>query len=134
MRVYGHYARVLVDLYLNGSFYDDIIVEREDFTFFVGIEYERVPSFCTECQVIGHMLNECKRRKKELDDSKCPRYKPASAPKKGIVGNQTGDPEKEMEVPKSPLQPEVEKEPLREEPERNADPEPEIYSSRGWKQ
>lgn len=60
MRVYGYYARVLVDLDLSGSFYDDIMVEREDFTFFVGIEYEKVPYFCTECQVIGHMLYECR--------------------------------------------------------------------------
>lgn len=33
-RAYGHYARVFVDVNLNGSFYDDIMVEREGFTFF----------------------------------------------------------------------------------------------------
>lgn len=38
--------------------------------FFVGIEYERLPSFCSECQTIGHMTSECRKRNMDLDEEK----------------------------------------------------------------
>lgn len=55
----GHFARVLVDLDLAAPIRDKILVERKDFTFLVGIDYERLPLFCSSCMVIGHSLDNC---------------------------------------------------------------------------
>lgn len=38
-----------------------ILVEREDYVFFVGVEYEKLPEFCANCLNIGHSLANCKR-------------------------------------------------------------------------
>lgn len=38
------------------------MVEREDFAFSVGVEYENLPEFCNVCQNIGHSLSSCKRK------------------------------------------------------------------------
>lgn len=57
---FGHFARVLVDINLADKLHDQILVEREGFAFFVGIEFERLPSFCLHCCMIGHSLGNCK--------------------------------------------------------------------------
>lgn len=56
-----HYARVLVDIELNCKLRDQVLVEREGFAFFVGIEYERLPLCCFFCKSIGHSLSNCKK-------------------------------------------------------------------------
>lgn len=66
---FGHYARVLVDLNLAGRMHDQILVEREGFAFFVGIEIERMPLFCSHCTVIGHSVDQCKFTKKNVAHS-----------------------------------------------------------------
>lgn len=53
-RSFGHYARVLVVIDLKGDLRDKIMVEREDFTFFVYLDFEKLPLFCQSCQIIGH--------------------------------------------------------------------------------
>lgn len=60
-RSLGHYARILVDLDLAGNIRDKILVERKDFAFFVRIEYERLPEFCSSCKMIGHSLGNCRK-------------------------------------------------------------------------
>ncbi|XP_019460141.1 PREDICTED: uncharacterized protein LOC109359901 [Lupinus angustifolius] len=73
-RTFGHFARVLVDVSLKGNIPDQILVEREGYAFFVGIEYENLPDFCSGCQSIGHLLSNC-RRKKDSEVPKKPEKK-----------------------------------------------------------
>ena len=62
-RAFGHYARVLVDLSLAQDLVHRILVERKGFAFFVDIEYENLPDFCTHCECTGHHIDICKRLK-----------------------------------------------------------------------
>jgi hypothetical protein len=49
-------------------------VERKGFTFFVDLDYENLPDFCTHCNMIGHYVENCKNlqaqdhNKKEVDN------------------------------------------------------------------
>lgn len=61
-RVLGHFARVLVDVDLSARLPSEILVERDGYAFFVGIEYERLPDFCTHYQTIGHPLANCNNK------------------------------------------------------------------------
>jgi len=45
-RLYGHYARILVDMDLSKDIFYEIMVEREGFAFPLAIEYEGLPDFC----------------------------------------------------------------------------------------
>lgn len=56
-----HYARVSVDIDLAVILHDQILIERKDFAFFVGIEYERLPLFCSPCKITEHSIDNCKR-------------------------------------------------------------------------
>lgn len=38
-----------------------MLVERDNFAFLVGVTFERLPSFCSYCQSIGHSLAKCKK-------------------------------------------------------------------------
>ena len=59
-RAFRHYARILVDIYLSNRAYDEILVEREGFSFKVEVQYERRPLFSHHCYVIGHNVTTCK--------------------------------------------------------------------------
>lgn len=48
---------------LDSMLRDQILGERNDFAFFVGIDYENLPDFCPGCQVIGHLVANCRKRK-----------------------------------------------------------------------
>ena len=61
-RSFGHYARVLIDLNLNDSLCHRILVERTGYAFFVDIEYENLPDFCSYCKCTGHYYDICKRK------------------------------------------------------------------------
>jgi hypothetical protein len=37
-----------------------MLVERNDFDFYVDVEYEKIPPFCNSCQIIGHSLKNYK--------------------------------------------------------------------------
>ncbi|CAL0321590.1 unnamed protein product [Lupinus luteus] len=55
-RSFGHFARVLVDIDLKSNLPNQILVEREVFAFFVSIEFENLPDFCSGCHSIGHAV------------------------------------------------------------------------------
>lgn len=57
----GHYARILAELDLNKTILYVIMVERDDFVFYVNLEYENLPYFCEKCQLIGHDRSNYKR-------------------------------------------------------------------------
>jgi hypothetical protein len=40
--------------------FDEVMVEREGFTFKIQVVYERLPEFCSHCQIIGHDIHACK--------------------------------------------------------------------------
>jgi hypothetical protein len=61
-RTFGHYARVLVEIDLSKKLYHQILVQREGYSFPVDLKFEKLPSFCSFCQCIGHTLEECTTR------------------------------------------------------------------------
>jgi hypothetical protein len=60
-RTFGQYAKVLVDIDLSQPLNYKVLVERKGFAFFVELEYENLPDFCTHCNMVGHYLEICKR-------------------------------------------------------------------------
>ena len=56
----GMFARVLVDIDLLSPLPDHLLVERPDFAFVAGVEYEWLPPFCSHCKMIGHELAQCR--------------------------------------------------------------------------
>lgn len=56
---------MLVDVDLTGSLPDKFIVEGTDF---VSITYERLPSVCSHCGIVGHLISNCKFAKKYSED------------------------------------------------------------------
>jgi hypothetical protein len=49
-RSFGHYVRVLVNMNLTQKLRYRVLVERKIFAFFVDIDYENSPDYCTHCQ------------------------------------------------------------------------------------
>jgi hypothetical protein len=68
-RLFGHYARILVDLDLSKDIFYEIMVEREGFAFPLTIEYERLPDFCKHCNSIGHDVSNCRWLYPRKDDT-----------------------------------------------------------------
>jgi hypothetical protein len=64
-RTYGQFARVLIDIDLLQPLRYKLLVERKGFAFFVDLEYEHIPDFCSECKIIGHNVDNCYRWKKD---------------------------------------------------------------------
>jgi len=60
-RLFGIYARILVDVDMSGKLFESILVERDGYAFPVEVQYERQPSFCTHCMFIGHSIQQCKK-------------------------------------------------------------------------
>lgn len=46
-RNFGHYAGILIDVDLTSKLYDEIMVERDGYAFYVEMEYEKLPYFCS---------------------------------------------------------------------------------------
>lgn len=65
--MFGHFARVLVDIDLKSNLHNQIMFERDDYAFFVGLEYEKLPAFYSSCQIIGHDFSTCKKNKKDME-------------------------------------------------------------------
>lgn len=59
----GHFTRVLVEVDLKNSLQERVMVVRKDLSFFVGIRYENLPAFCTNCCITGHNVAACRFRK-----------------------------------------------------------------------
>ncbi|XP_019433071.1 PREDICTED: uncharacterized protein LOC109339967 [Lupinus angustifolius] len=80
-RAFGHFAKVLVDINLKASLPDQILVEREEFAFFVYLEYENLPDYCLGCQTIGHLTYNCKKNGKNVFAEELPKplRKPATS-------------------------------------------------------
>jgi len=55
-RAFGHYARILVDVDLSKHIFEEVMVEREGYAFFVPIVYERLPELFSNCYTIGHFV------------------------------------------------------------------------------
>ncbi|GAU18503.1 hypothetical protein TSUD_90440 [Trifolium subterraneum] len=64
-RTFGQFARVLVDIDLAQPLRYKILVERKGFAFFVELDYEHIPNYCTGCKVIGHNVDNCRWNKEE---------------------------------------------------------------------
>jgi len=60
-RLFGHYARILVDMDFSRKIFHEIVVEREGYAFPVAVSYEWMPDFCSHCQNIGHDVTVCRR-------------------------------------------------------------------------
>ena len=68
-RSFGHYARVLNDLNLNDTLCHRFLVERTGYAFFVDVEYENLPDFCSYCKCTGHYFEICKRKPVEFKEN-----------------------------------------------------------------
>jgi hypothetical protein len=68
-RTFGQFVRVLVDMDLSNPLRDKVLVERKGFAFFVDLDYENLPPFCSHCKVIGHHVGICKKLN-YVDDGK----------------------------------------------------------------
>lgn len=81
-RTFGHYVRVLVELGLSQTLTYKVLVERKNFAFFVEMDYESLPTFCSHCNMTGHDLESCfKVTSKKIDtthqqDQHIPRVEP----------------------------------------------------------
>ena len=60
-RLFGHYARILVDMDFSRKLFHEIVVEREGFSFTIAVAYEWLPDFCSHCHNIGHDITVCRR-------------------------------------------------------------------------
>jgi hypothetical protein len=60
-RTFGQYTRVLVDMDLTQTLRSKVLVERKGFAFFVDLDYENLPDFCTHCKMVGHYVEICKK-------------------------------------------------------------------------
>ena len=61
-KVFGYYARVLVEVDLSGPLPSSIMVELPDDGFILDIVYENLPPKCSACSLIGHQLKDCRNR------------------------------------------------------------------------
>jgi len=57
--LFGHYARILVDIDFSNKIFHEIIVEQEGFSFTMEVVYELLPYFCSHCQTLGHDVTNC---------------------------------------------------------------------------
>lgn len=56
-RVFGHYDRVLIKIDLPKRIFDEVMVERESFAFYVYILYERLLEFRSNCFTTEHSVS-----------------------------------------------------------------------------
>jgi hypothetical protein len=94
-RTFGQFARVLVDVDLLQPLRYKLLVERKGFAFFVDLEYEHIPEFCLECKIIGHSVENCKRKYKTEEVMKNKEHQPKKKSNPGTkqvyVAIQDGD-------------------------------------------
>ncbi|KAI5431477.1 hypothetical protein KIW84_035604 [Lathyrus oleraceus] len=62
------YPWVLIDLNLNSDLRYKVFVERIGYAFFVDLEYENLLEFYNNCNIIGHCLDNYKRRGDDNDN------------------------------------------------------------------
>ena len=69
-RAFGHYAQILVDIDLSKHIFEEVMVEREGYAFYVPVVYERLPEFCSICYTIGHFVALCNKLHSKPKDDK----------------------------------------------------------------
>jgi len=57
----GFFARVLVDHDMFVELPKQLLVERPRFAFVDEVEYEKLPTFCSSCKMIGHSFSNCRK-------------------------------------------------------------------------
>lgn len=67
-REFGHYVRVLIDIYLLKEMTGRILIGRVGFAFFVEVEYERIPEICNYCKNVGHSEINCRRKQESMEN------------------------------------------------------------------
>ncbi|XP_026446720.1 uncharacterized protein LOC113347282 [Papaver somniferum] len=65
IRSFGLYARVLVEIDLAKPLLYEVLIERNGYSFFVSIDYEKIPSYCSFCKTIGQEESSCKKKKQK---------------------------------------------------------------------
>jgi len=58
-RLFGLYARILVNIDFSKRIFHEIIVEREGASYPVEVVYERIPDFRSHCHTLGHDVTNC---------------------------------------------------------------------------
>jgi len=64
-RTFGQFVRILVDKDVTRTLRYKVLVERVGFAFYVDLEYENLPDYCTNCKKIGDYLEICKNLNSE---------------------------------------------------------------------
>jgi hypothetical protein len=59
-RTFNNFARILFEDDLNLNLQERILDEKNDFDFYVDVEYEKLPPFCNSYQIIEHSIQKCK--------------------------------------------------------------------------
>ena len=59
-RLFGHYARILVDIDFSKKIFHEILIERKGAYYHVEVVYERILDFCSHCQTLGHDVTNCR--------------------------------------------------------------------------
>ncbi|PON31774.1 Zinc knuckle CX2CX4HX4C [Parasponia andersonii] len=54
---FGHFACILIDIDLSQPIFDSLMVEVGSDYFFISLEYEHLPAFCSSCKTIGHLAS-----------------------------------------------------------------------------
>jgi len=57
--LFGHYARILVDIDFSKKIFHEILVEREGGSYPVEVVYERIQDFRSHCRTLGHDVTNC---------------------------------------------------------------------------
>ncbi|KAK2441919.1 hypothetical protein QL285_013152 [Trifolium repens] len=101
-RTFGQYACILVDIDISQPLRYKVMVERKGFAFYVDLDYEHVPEYCSHCRNIGHHVDNCKRYQKGLE-RKLDKGKDNGLKKKLVVEDHTSPPviHNQQEVTKS---------------------------------
>ena len=60
-RLFGHYARILVDMDFSRKIFHEIVVEREGYAFTVEVAYEWLLDLCSHYRNLGHDVTVCRR-------------------------------------------------------------------------
>lgn len=60
-RLFGHYARILVDVDMSDTLFETVVVEREGYAFPVIMEYKRKLAFYQHCKLLVHYIQQCHR-------------------------------------------------------------------------
>jgi hypothetical protein len=89
-RTFGQFVRVLVDMDLSQTLRDKVLVERKGFAFFVELDYENLPDFCSNCKILGHNMHNCKKLISLEEEKQDKHFKDKRQPQKMYVQSNDG--------------------------------------------